>query len=295
MIRYEVSSSRLRELIEAEKPGWLDRARQRTESFVQAGKYDETSSIWSEVKAVYMRLQHNKCAYCERRLASEEFGGAIEHDLEHYRPKNTVVAWPTEAIAAERDIRFHFATGDGLDNGYFWLAYEPLNYCTSCKKCNTPLKLNYFPVAAQRGADAVVPEALNEVERPFLVFPLGDLDEAPENIITFDGILAIPRKRNGPRWRRAKVTIAFFELNNREELQRERAECLVALDNALAILESDLPDDRKQQAQRDIERMQSSRSPHASCVRAACEAYVADRSRMIELFQAARDYLDSES
>jgi hypothetical protein len=295
MIRYAVSAAQLRDQIEAEAPGWLDRARGRTEIFIAAGAYDESSSIWSEVKSVYMRLQHDKCAYCERRLAAPDFGGAIEHDLEHFRPKNTVLAWPTAAIAAEREVRFRFATGEALENGYYWLAYEPLNYCTACKKCNTPLKLNFFPIAAARGAAKHDPTVLNQAERPFLLYPLGDFDEDPEEIITFDGIIARPRKRNGPRWRRAKVIIAFFELNERAELQRERAERLVALDDALAVLESGLPDDRIQIAKRDIARLQTPQSAHASCVRAACAAYVEDRERMRAIFAAAREFLDSES
>lgn len=295
MIRYEVTVSNLRALIESEKPGWLERARQRTETFVRQGKYDETSSIWSEVKTVYMRLQHDKCAYCERQLASPELGGVIEHDIEHFRPKNSVVAWPTPAVEESQEISFHFATGAALEGGYYWLAYEPMNYCTACKKCNTPLKANFFPIAGERGRAAESPHVLNDGERPLLVYPLGDLDEDPEQIITFDGIIAQPRKRNGPRWRRAKVTIAFFGLNVREELLRERARVLTALDNALSILESDASEARKQEAKGDIERLRSEASPHANCVRAACAAYIADPHGMRAVFRAARDYLDSES
>ena len=47
----------------------------------KGGRYVESSHSWNRVKKVYMRLQHDKCAYCERQLASEDFGGAIEHDL----------------------------------------------------------------------------------------------------------------------------------------------------------------------------------------------------------------------
>jgi len=68
MIRYAVSKAELLQRIELEKPGWLARAQQRTNRFLQRGKYTERSSIWSEVKTVYMRLQHDKCAYCERQL-----------------------------------------------------------------------------------------------------------------------------------------------------------------------------------------------------------------------------------
>jgi len=175
------------------------------------------------------------------------------------------------------------------------LAYEPLNYCTACKKCNTPLKLNFFPVAAQRGETGEDINRLNDTERPLLPYPLGAVDEDPEEISTFDGVIAIPCKRNGPRWRRAKVTIAFFQLNRREELLRERARCLVALDNALAIVESDFPSERVKQAEEDVRRLRSPVSPHCGCVRAACRMYEEDRSKFLALAEECRRFLAAES
>lgn len=56
MIAYRISRAELERLIEAEAPGWMARARQRTENFRRLGKYQENASLWSEVKPVYMRL-----------------------------------------------------------------------------------------------------------------------------------------------------------------------------------------------------------------------------------------------
>jgi hypothetical protein len=290
MIRYQITETELHEKIESEKPGWLARAQERTDGFIAAGEYDEPSSIWSEIKRVYMHLQHDKCAYCERQLAAAEDGGTIEHDVEHFRPKNTVPEWPT----ASDDASFDFDTGTRLENGYYWLAYRPLNYCTSCKKCNSPLKSNYFPIARDRGSVADDPAALTETEKPFLIYPLGDIDEDPETLIEFVGVLPKPVKRNGPRWRRAKVTIKFFRLDTREELIRERARCLVALDNALARIENDPSPDRREDAKNDVVRLRGAKSPHASCVRCACRMYETHPLEMRELFRAAREFLDSE-
>ena len=61
-----------------------------------------------EVKAVYIRLQKNKCAYCERQLTGLDHGGAIEHDLEHYRPKGHVPAWPP--VTGTASLTFPFPT-----------------------------------------------------------------------------------------------------------------------------------------------------------------------------------------
>lgn len=286
MIRYSITRAQLEQELEAEQPGWLRRARARTKKFLAAGKYKEKESIWSEVKAVYMRLQHNKCAYCERQLTSPDYGGAIEHDLEHYRPKNEVPAWPPVSTDEDGPVSISFPTGAELPAGY---------YATSCKKCNSPLKRNFFPIAGARatvGTDALGLAA----EQPYLVYPLGDGDEDPEELLTFSGITAIPRKKNGPRWRRARVMIEFFKLNSREELLRERANQLIRLANALTVLEhSSAPTERKELAERDIAHLQQPSSPHASCVRAACELYQQDPRSAWKLFHAADDYLGSLS
>jgi len=94
MIQYFVSRQKLEALIEAESPGWLSRAAARTAEFRNKGRYEEASSIWSQVKPVYMRFQgFSKCAYCERMLESIDYGKG-EQAVEHFRPKRRVKAWP---------------------------------------------------------------------------------------------------------------------------------------------------------------------------------------------------------
>lgn len=63
--------------------------------------------------------------------------------------------------------------------------------------------------------------------------------------------------------------------------------------DALAILESNLPQARRDIAKADIERLRKPSSRHSSCVNAACDRYVRDPLEMRDLFQAARIYLDS--
>lgn len=178
MIRIPVTLAELADLITAESATWLERAAERTDEFAQAGAYNESSSIWSQVKGVYMTLQHSKCAYCERQLEDPEYG-KIEHDIEHYRPKNPVKKWPTDKIAAERGIHYDFPVGDAWPEGYFLLAYHVLNYVTACKVCNTPLKSNFFPIAGDRGPQSDDPLSL-QAEQPYLLYPLGDIDANPE-------------------------------------------------------------------------------------------------------------------
>lgn len=293
MIRYPVTLEELRAWIEVEVPGWLARAAKRTERFRRAGRYDEDSGIWSEVKKVYMRLQHDKCGYCERQLASEDFGGAIEHDVEHYRPKNGVRRWPSEEVARERGLSYGFSTGEELPEGYYLLAYHPFNYTTACKKCNSPLKASYFPIAGLRGLQSDDPATLRG-EAPFLIYPLGELDEDPEGILTFLGISPVPRASEGPRRDRARVIIDFFELDRREELWRERADTIVAVFIALRLLQTGGASERDL-ATRNIEWLTSPASRHTNCARAFRSLYETDPARAEEMARAAQAYLNSQS
>jgi|SRR5262245_654869 len=179
MIRYPITLAELAARVDSERPGWQGRARDRTDGFIAAGQYSESSGSWSEIKAVYMTLQHDKCLYCERKLASPPYG-TIEHDLEHFRPKSRVRAWPPESSP----FTFTFRTGAASATGYFWLAYHLFNYGTACKACNSPLKSDYFPVPAGRGNVPADPAALTAAEAPFLIYPIGDMDEDPETLMS---------------------------------------------------------------------------------------------------------------
>ncbi len=50
MIRIPITETELNRQIEAQVPGWLNRATRRTEGFRQRGRYQESATIWSEVK-----------------------------------------------------------------------------------------------------------------------------------------------------------------------------------------------------------------------------------------------------
>ena len=287
MIRYPITLAELEALVDAEVPTWRTRATTRTAGFLASGEYSESSSIWSEVKSVFMKLQRNKCAYCERALAAADHGGAIEHDLEHFRPKSSVAVWPGGE-------EFAYATGTASPQGYFLLAYHLQNYAASCKKCNSPLKMNYFPIPAARGIAPIDSPALHTNEKPFLIHPIGNFDDDPQHVIAFLGITAIPAKKTGPRRRRGDVTIAFFELNEREELLRERAEVIDSLGNHLETINDQMATAlRKKRAKETVERMLRPRARHSSCVKSMVDLYVRDAVQAEELIGEASDYLDS--
>lgn len=297
MIRYPVTHSELEEKIKAGVPTWMTRASERTETFRTLGRYEETSSIWSEIKTVFMEIQHDKCAYCERQLEGQPYG-TIEYDLEHYRPKSSVKKWPPrrwppKTIGEQGKLSYRFTTGDLWDEGYYLLAYNILNYAVACKVCNSVLKSNYFPIYGPRGQQSDNPSELAD-ELPLLIFPIGELDKDPEDLLTFNGIVPIPKHSSEYQSYRARVTIDFFVLEKREHLREQRANQIELLWFGLLGLSAPDPDDRNY-AQARIDQLLSPSSPHCSCVRAFYSLYQQDPESAREVYMGVREYLMSRS
>lgn len=279
MIRYPITENELWQRIDTLQPNWRRRTQTRLNQFIAAGKYVEASGIWSEIKTVYVQLQHSKCGYCEKWLEREDFG-LVEQDVEHFRPKSRVRAYPPRSADARAGLHYDFSTGDAQSNGYFQLAYHPLNYLTTCKTCNSTLKSDYFPVAKARIAGALHPRDLS-AEEPFLIYPLGDLDSAPESLIGFDGLIAIPIGATPQERRRADVTIDFFQLNNREDLRRQRARVIHSLHVALSALPHLPTDDLQREARLLVNAQMSASAMHANCSRCFVRLFQADPAKAV--------------
>jgi len=304
MIRYPIGVAELRKKIEAEPkaPNWLDDASKRTAAFRAAGKYDEklkiqsgnrevnASPIWSKVKPVYMRIQFEKCAYCERQLSSEEWGRG-EHDLEHYRPKSKARAWKVSAALRREGVTLTPVLQGRQDPGYHLLAYHPFNYCASCKTCNSGLKSDIFPIAGVRNPAGENPRKMGD-ERALLIYPLGTVDQDPETLIDFHGLSPRAVPSSGFARHRALATISFFQLKNpaRKELYRERARQIVAVYGFLQLraTSGDVWDQL-------IEEFRAPHSPHTSCTRSFVRLFESDRQEADEVFRLAKEYLDSIS
>ncbi len=281
MIRYAVTKQDLEAEIDKESPTWRRRAGRRAKKINAAKAYDEATQIWSEIKNVYRRLQNHKCAFCERALAGEPHG-AIEHDIEHFRPKSEVAEWACDDV----DKSWHTA---GCTSGYYWLAYDLFNYATSCKTCNSPLKANYFPIAGKAGNEADTIDALNTTEMPLLIYPISDKDVDPEKLIRFNGITAVAIAQDSHSHRRAFVTIGFFRLNSRDELQRERAAVIKLVWDALEKLErANLSLEQRQQARDDLDAYMSCGHQHASCARSFVRMYEDDPVKAYSHYRMAR-------
>jgi hypothetical protein len=285
MIRYPFDAFNVWATIFARDPKWRTKAQARTQKFLAKGTYEEKSSIWSDAKPAFIDLQHGKCAFCERQFESKEIG-TIEHDLEHFRPKNAVLAWPT--ADQHPGLSYTFDTGAEFSTGYYWLAYDLLNYAACCKVCNTILKSNYFPIRANRAAIPTLGNVSGPkdllVEEPLLCYPIGDWDEDPQSLITFDATVAVPVHIAGKLHDRARIIIDFFQLNEREILHKERARMISVV----------APSFKKQASgtaltkaeQRVILYSADPWFPHSSCVRAFAKLWLSDAVRAEQVYEA---------
>lgn len=284
MIRYPFDLTQVQADVAALDPKWLNKAAKRTKKFLDLGRYEEKTAIWSAVKPVYMNFQHNKCVFCERKLESAIYG-KIEHDLEHFRPKSSVLAWPDPQ--RHPDVSFPYATGDEAPAGYYWLAYDLENYAAACKVCNTAFKLNYFPIASVRAT----PGTDRASERQYLCYPLGELDADPQSLVTFMATTAVPAAQDGHDRRRGEVIIEFFGLNKRENLHFGRAEIISAFGGGLLAASTKIIDETEQKI---IEEAGSNFFPHAGCLRAFLKLWLSDQPLAIQVYQRCFKYMWSQ-
>ncbi|HEV7890869.1 MAG TPA: hypothetical protein VGP08_09530 [Pyrinomonadaceae bacterium] len=304
MIRYSLPSrKKLEAEIKSHAPDWLKEAKKRTGDFKEAGKYFEPPKPnWTKIKAVYMKYQFNKCAYCEQKLSGGE-RGPVQHHVEHYRPKGNVGVWPTKKKL--KKLGYKFQTGDPC-GGYHLLPYNILNYVTACVVCNSTLKRDYFPVKGKRVTDSASPSELKK-EGAYLLHPLGTVDDDdPEELIVFGGVAPAPptpspifvQPRPNPalkdpdKIRRARVTIDFFELDIRESLIKQRAEVIKKMFEAVRdkVIHPDA--DRRARAVKDLDRWQEASSEHASCARSFHRLCESDLNAANDAYKAAVTYID---
>lgn len=279
MIRYKITLTELRKRVKARSETWLDRAKQLTKDAVAAGKVEAGTGIWSEIKPVFLEIQHNKCIYCERLLPGEELG-LVEHDVEHYRPKNRVKVWPRkddlEALGLDD---YPFDTGPAAD-GYVSLAFDISNYAASCKVCNSRLKSDCFPIAGPRAAGKLTAAKL-KAEKPFVILPLGSSADDPERLITFNGILPVPVE-SGPTahpQRKARVTIDFFRLaspQRESDLLQPRLQACALYAAKWREREAATAVAERKRLDKVLRALQAETRPHASCVRSFARLFETD-------------------
>ena len=289
MIRYAVTLEELRARVERDVPGWGARAKRRTGKFRRKKKYDERSSIWSEVKPVFMELQGaGKCCFCERKFESGELG-RHELDIEHFRPKRNVKRCPQRRVG--EGIRLT-APPEG-NHGYHLLAYHLFNYAAACKPCNSGIEQGYFPIAGDYHLRGEHPAEMR-AERPWLFYPTGSMDVDPEDVISFRVVFPRSEHTSQNLKQRGLATIAFFALDDvsaRKNLLRERAMVIVLLRGQLGRA----TDHHDAAAGAFAESLLASNSPHANCARSFTRLFLEDRAEADAVAEEAENFLLSRS
>jgi hypothetical protein len=263
-------------------PKWLGDARKETAVDRAAGRQKSEDALWSKIKPVFRKHQREKCAYCERILGE----GAVEWDVEHFRPKRRVDEWSSTTFP-------EIGTGGEDARGYFLLAFEPRNYLASCKTCNSTFKKNFFPIAGERMLSVARAEDARD-ERAFLLNPLDPDDPPPESLIGYHGVAPqIVATRPEDR-QRAAMTIEVLGLAAREDLHRVRAETIMAMRLALDKL-TDPSESERSYAREVLGAMTAPGARMSSCAVAFRELYQDDPEKARELSLIATRYVHSQS
>ncbi|MCP5112951.1 MAG: hypothetical protein GY953_19160 [bacterium] len=173
------------------------------------------------------------------------------------------------------------------------LTYHLFNYTVACKPCNQAFKSNYFPIAGPRNTGGGDPRRI-KAEKPYLLYPIGNVDADPERIVRYDGVLAVPAPKSGHRHRRALATIVFFGLNQREEHLAERAEKISHLYVSLGSLNNSDAFARRH-AHVIVDHLCSARSSHTNCMRSFRKLYESEPARARRVVEHVQRYLKTTS
>jgi hypothetical protein len=181
--------------------------------------------------------------------------------------------------------------------GYYLLAYDLFNYSAACNPCNSALKRDYFPISEKYRLDGTSPESLRN-EQPLLIYPIGDFDTSPEDLIKFNGLFPYASGNSNFDRERGLVTIEFFKLDSikRSNLLLERAKIIEILWIALEdIGDPKTSASRRDKAERIIRNATSARAPHANCARSFCDLFSRDPSEAKQISTRASEFADSKS
>lgn len=291
MIRYSVTEQELRASITLIDPKWLGLAEKRTQKFITAKKFSERSSIWSTVKEVYMDLQHMKCAYCERKLESKKRGGKIEQDVEHFRPKSSTSTWKIPQSLLDSGIKP--TKIPPAPTGYYALPYHLFNYAAACKPCNSILKSDFFPIAGTYNFD-ILDSASGTSELPYLLYPIGDIDADPEDLIEFHGLSPMAKHSSGHNLDRALVTIQFFNLDDPSDPHGLFHGRSVIISGLFPILQRAMVDGGEALVLQKVKDLPLG-MPHRNCANSFGRLFLADESKAKEIYEKAVTLVFSKS
>ncbi|MSR40135.1 MAG: hypothetical protein EXS02_15030 [Planctomycetes bacterium] len=216
--------------------------------------------------------------------------GKVEYDVEHFRPKNRVTAWPTARVQQARTIDYADQLQRGVADGYVRLAFDPWNYGVSCKTCNSELKGDRFPILGLPDADATDRSTLDDSEVSCLLLPVGDVGPDPEDWLEWFGpVVRAKSTLTGQEALRARTVVDFFELDSRPDLLLVRC---FAIEMLWAALRDEADGDPA--AATRIQAATADDAVFAGCTRAFLRLYRQDLVVARQWRNRARDYAQSK-
>lgn len=270
-------------LINTHNSTWLTRAAERTETYRTAGEVTHSSHIWSEIKEVFMKMQGNKCAFCESELEGISSGKGV-HDVEHFRPKNRVTKWQSTPEFNTLGIAI---TDPTISKGYHLLTYNLLNYSIACGPCNQAIKRDRFPIKGNYNTSMENPSTESDAEVPLLLFPIGQVDDDCEDLISFEGAVPTVLVDSGLPFERAITTIEFFRLGRadvRGKLFKERCLKIIIISSILEGVDPSNYDEM-------LKDMLADYSDHASCGRSYVELLKTNKTKAAEVLREAKTFV----
>ncbi|MCP4654157.1 MAG: hypothetical protein GY856_01935 [bacterium] len=133
------------------------------------------------------------------------------------------------------------------------------------------------------------PLGLGRYHEPLLIYPIGHLDDDPEQLMTFTGLVAGPSENATPLGRkRATATIELFRLNHRTEVTNARSSTMSLVWKYFK-RELDAPNGAGREAARRTtdSLVSSNRLPQAACARAFLKFARADPATARRLLEHA--------
>ena len=119
------------DLNDSDVQNWLLKAQQHLNALMllqthkDRAEYFKAHNIWSDLKPTLVKICGKKCWYSECPIEGDH------GDVDHFRPKN-------RSLDVCGNVQ--------LEDGYWWLAYDYMNYRLSCSICNQTGKRDFFPV-----------------------------------------------------------------------------------------------------------------------------------------------------
>ena len=240
---------------------WIKKAKNRLKTLSskstheERAKYLKRANFWTEFKPILIKYYGEKCWYSECTLKGS-YG-----DVDHFRPKNL-----------SKDVSGNVI----LEDGYWWLAYDYLNYRLTCEICNRPYgnggKDDFFPIK-EGTAPAIKP---NKNDIPMLLDPCNQYDARLIDCDESGAIVALSDDTEDVT--RVEISKKIYNWNCFNSARKEaRLECQLALKLFEMSYESDEYAENMTMALEKLCRLADPKTPYSSFSKRYIEIKIQDK------------------